>query len=190
MYKLLMAVLVCFGLSACVPVLVVGGAATAGGSIIYNKRTFKTMMYDRSTSSTANARIAANTQLQGNVNITVATYNGIVLMVGEAKTEQDKDTAQQIVAALPHVRRIYNEVIIGPASDRKTRIASSVITSQVKAAMLTTPGVRSTQVKVVTNDRVVYLMGLVSHSEGNQMAEAARKVSGVTKVVKVFEYED
>jgi osmotically-inducible protein OsmY len=189
MYKFLIAILMCFGLSACIPALVVGGA-TAGGSVIYNKRSFKTMMYDRSTSSNANGLIGANPQLKGNVNFTVATYNGIVLMVGTAMTEQDKDLAQQIVTALPHVRRVYNEVQIGPALDHKTRIASSVITSQVKAAMLTTPGVRSTEVKVVTNDRVVYLMGLVSHTEGNRMTEAARKVSGVTKVVRVFEYED
>ena len=189
MYRILAIILICFGLCACVPVALVGGA-TAGGAIIYNKRSIKTMLRDRAIASTADEKIKNNPQLHGKAFISVAAYNGIVLMVGVAQTQAEKDLAQQIVSALPNVRRIYNEVRIGKRADHRTRAYSGIITGQVKAALLTTPGVRSNQIKVVTNNRVVYLMGIVTRSQGHKAAQATRQVSGVRKVVKVFEYED
>ena len=189
MYKFILAILFCFGLSACVPALVVGGAA-AGGAVIYNKRSFKTMLHDRSISSSSSYQIRNDPELVGQTRISIATYNGIVLMFGNAQTQAAKDRAQAIVAAQPYVRRVYDEVIVGPSPNRRTRAHSAIITSQVRASMLTTPGLRSTQIKVVTDNKVVYLMGWVSHSQARMAADVARRVSGVRKVVKVFEYED
>jgi osmotically-inducible protein OsmY len=45
-------------------------------------------------------------------------------------------------------------------------------------------------VKVVTDDVVVYLLGLVKRNDAESAVEIARSTSGVKKVVKVFEYLD
>lgn len=187
MKKLILAIMVCLSMSACVPVLLVG-SATAGGAIIYNKRSVKTMLRDRNISSAGSTLI---TKKFGNqARISVATYNGIVLMVGNAQSQAIKDQAQQIVAALPNVRRIYNEIIVGPSPSTKTTLNSGWITSKVRTSLLAKPGMRSTQIKVVTNQGVVYLMGWVSHAQARMAADVARRVTGVKKVVTVFEYED
>ena len=55
--------------------------------------------------------------------------------------------------------------------------------------MLGKPGLHSTQIKVVTNNKVVYLMGFTSHRQADLAVDTARRVTGVVKVVKVFEYE-
>ena len=43
---------------------------------------------------------------------------------------------------------------------------------------------------MVTENGVVYLMGLLSHNEGKLAVEVVRQVYGVQKIVTAFEYID
>ncbi|WP_304985560.1 BON domain-containing protein [Coxiella-like endosymbiont] len=55
--------------------------------------------------------------------------------------------------------------------------------------MLGKSGLHSSNLKVVAENKVVYLMGMVSPKQAAMAADVARRISGVEKVVKVFEYE-
>src|SRR5262249_27678907 len=96
--------------------------------------------------------------------------------------------AYNLVNNIPHIKRIYNEVVITQPTSNMVRSKDTWITTKVVTKMLAEKGLRSTQIKVVTENSVVYLMGLVTHSQGNLAAVVASQVSGVTQVVKLFEY--
>lgn len=174
-------------LSGCLPVAFVAGA-TAGGAVVYDNRGFKTIASDQKTSMQAESKINADPELKDQVHIVIATFNRIVLMTGQAPTPELRQKAYEIVSTLPNVKRIYNEVTVSEPTPMSVRSKDTWITTKVKTAMLAEKGLHSTQIKVVTENKVVYLMGYVSRSQANLAALVASKVSGVQKVVKLFEY--
>ena len=127
------------------------------------------------------------------MHVNITSYNGVVLLTGQAPTETLRQQAQDIVAATEKVRAVHNEMTIAAPNSLLTRSSDTLITAKVKTALFNIKGLDDfdpTRVKVVTEDGIVYLMGLVYHREGDAVTEEARKVGGVMKVVKVFEYLD
>ena len=84
--------------------------------------------------------------------------------------------------------RVYNEITVGPATTRWQRTKDAWITTKVKSELLAKPGLHSTEIKVVTENGVVYMMGKLSHRQADMATDVERKVDGVRTVVKVFEY--
>jgi len=176
-------------LSGCLPAAALVVGATAGGAIVYDKRPAKVMVRDREISDQAQEAINEDSILRGRAHIAIATFNYVVLMVGQAETPELRDRAYNLVSRVKYVRRVYNEVSIGKPTPTGKRASDTWITTKVKSAMLTKSGLSSSQIKVVTENGVVYLMGLVSPQQAALAVEAARRVNGVTKVVKVFQYD-
>lgn len=176
-------------LSGCIPVILVAVGATAGGAIIYDKRSTATIMTDVDIANRALAKINQDPQLKGKVKVGISVFNHLVLMVGQAQTEELKQRAYEDVSEVDHITRIYNQIEVSKILTFKDRSADSWITSKVKTAMLATKGLSSSQIKVVTENKVVYLMGIVSSKQAELATSAARKVTDVRKVVQVFEYE-
>jgi len=116
--------------------------------------------------------------------------NGIVLLTGEAATPEARDQVLTQVRSIDGVRRITNEMRISAPSGYGSRSLDALITSAVKSRMLVSPDFDPTRIKVVTENSVVYLMGLVTRAEGNQAVTLTTRIDGVTGVVKVFEYID
>lgn len=189
MKKLLLSLIFCAPLlSGCVAAAVVGGA-TVGGAVIYDKRSFATMNKDANATRHAQHLIDHSEELKGRSHIAIATFNHKMLMVGEAQTPELKNYAYKLLKDnVKNVNQIFNQVKIEGASSFSQRADDSWLTTKVKTAMLAAKELHSTEVKVVTEDGDVYLMGLVSRKQGNLAANTARRVSGVKKVIKVFEY--
>jgi len=114
----------------------------------------------------------------------------MVLLSGETPTEDLKIRANAIAAKSTQVKKVFNEITIGAPSSMLSRSSDSYITAKVKIALLRTPGENfdSTHIKVVSENGAVFLMGLVTEEEANIATEKASGVSGVQKVVKLFEY--
>jgi len=189
MIKTLLPLLCCLPLlSGCVAAAAVGGA-TVGGAVLYDKRSFATMNQDTIASRKAQHLIDHSKTLKGRSHIAVSTFNHKLLMIGEAQTPELKDYAYNLIKNnVKHINQIYNQVKIEGAASFSQRADDSWLTTKVKTAMLGAKGLHSTQIKVVTEGGDVYLMGLVSHKQGELAANVARRVSGVRKVIKVFEY--
>lgn len=181
--------LLTLALSGCIPVILVAVGATAGGAIIYDKRSTATIMADVDIANRALAKINQDPQLKGKVRVEISVFNHLVLMVGQAQTEELKQRAYEDVSEVDQITRIYNQIEVSKILTFKDRSADSWITSKVKTAMLATKGLSSSQIKVVTENKVVYLMGIVSSKQAELATSAARKVTDVRKVVQVFEYE-
>jgi len=116
------------------------------------------------------------------------TFNGIVLLVGQAPTPALHRRAYRITRSVRHVRRIFNQITLEHPTPPTTRTNDTWITTKVKAALLGKKGLHSTQIKVVTENGTVFLMGLTSMQQAKLAANTTRRVHGVIKVVKLFEY--
>ncbi len=119
----------------------------------------------------------------------VISHNGVVLLIGQVESEQLKILATEIASqASTKIKRIHNELEVTEKSSFMDRSSDVWIATKVRTLMLTDNQVPSSQVRVIAENGAVYLMGLISQADGDNAAKVARNVSGVTKVVKVFEY--
>jgi osmotically-inducible protein OsmY len=123
-----------------------------------------------------------------NAHINITSYNLSVLLTGEVPDEKTKAEAAEAVRKVPNVKGITNELSIAGNSSLASRSNDALITTNVKTRFLGANGFSSNHVKVVTEAGVVYLMGIVTKAEGDAAADVARTTSGVSRVVKVFEY--
>ena len=165
--------------------VLVGGAIVGSSMVATDRRTSGTQLEDQSIEFKSIKRIGDVIGDRGHLNVT--SYNRLVLVTGEVPTEADKASVEQAVARIDNVRSVINEVGVMVSSSIGTRSNDTLLTSKVKASMVDAKDVQSGAYKVVTERGVVYLMGRVTEREANRAAEIARGVSGVVKVVKVFE---
>lgn len=171
-------------LSACVP-LVVGGSFLGGTLLATDRRTSGAQLEDQGIELRASNRLGDNLGDRGHINIT--SYNRQVLLTGEVPTESDRKLAEQVVSGVDNVRSIVNELVVSGNSALTQRSSDTLITGQVKAAMVDAKDIYPTAFKVVTERGVVYLMGRVTQREADRATEVTRGVSGVQKVVRVLE---
>ena len=120
--------------------------------------------------------------------ISAVSVNGIVLLVGQVANEEMKNEANRAIESVAGIRKIHNQIRIGSNIGVTTQTHDSWLTSKVKAQLLTAKNISSNNIKVVTENAEVFLMGLVSDAEAEQAVNIARNVSGVERVIKVFEY--
>ncbi|EAR59731.1 BON domain-containing protein [Neptuniibacter caesariensis] len=123
-------------------------------------------------------------------NISVTSYNGIVLLTGQAPSDAALQEAEQIVSQVRKVRKIHNEIKISGVSSAMSRTNDTWITTKVKSELLLNETIDGARIKVVTDGGTVYLMGLVSAQEADTAINIVRNITGVLKIVKVFEYVD
>ena len=172
------------GLSACVPV-VVGGAALGGAMVATDRRTSGAQLEDEGIELRANNRLSENFGDRAHVNIT--SYNRQVLLTGEVPTAQDQQRIAEMISKVENVRSVVNEVAVLGTSTLAGRSNDSYITGKVKATLVDAKNIQANSVKVVTERGVVYLMGRVTQREATHISDLVRGVSGVQKVVRVFE---
>jgi osmotically-inducible protein OsmY len=171
----------------CAP-LVIGGAAATGFAVSEDRRTVGTITEDAAIEAKTSSRIGDG--LKGSIHVNATSYNGIVLLTGEVPDAKSKDQAGRIAQAVEKVRSVYNELAVGPVTALSVRTNDSVTTSKVKARFLDGQKFNPLHVKVVTENGVVYLLGLVRKQEAADATEITRTTSGVSKVVRLFEYID
>jgi osmotically-inducible protein OsmY len=175
-------------LQGCTPA-VVGGAVATGVVVAEERRTVGTITEDEAIELKALNRIGQNQKLK-DAHINVTSYNRMVLLTGEVPDEAAKATAEKIARAIENVRGVYNELQVAGNSSLTSRANDSYLTSKVKARFVEAQKFSPLHVKVVTENGVVYLLGLVKRKEADDATEIARTTGGVRKVVRVFEYLD
>ena len=165
----------------------VGAGAATGAAIAYDRRTTGTMVDDELIEFKVIDAIRRDQQLWNQIHLNATSFNNIVLLTGEAPTEELRGRTGSLIRDIPKVRRVQNEIAIAAPSSMLSRSSDTWITGKVKTNMLTNDR-ESARIKVITENGSVYLMGLVTRAEADAATEIARKVSGVQRVVKVFEY--
>lgn len=162
------------------------GTAVMGTFAATDRRTFGAQTEDKSIMLKGEMRAASLVGNQGHVS--VASFNRKVLLTGEVRDEQMKSAVEREIAGIEGVQSIANELAIAGPANYTSRANDSLITSKVAASFVDAKDLFANSLKVVTDRGTVYLMGRVTQREGDRAAEVASGVSGVQRVVKVFEY--
>ncbi len=186
--SVILSVLICLPLSGCIPAAFVAGAG-ATGAIVYDKRSVKTMVQDRDMTNAVLKVISRDPDLSEQSHITIASFNHVMLLAGQAPTDALRVRAYQIASEAPNVKRIYNQITVEQPLSKKDQANDAWITTKVKSAIVAQKGLNSSQIKVVTENKIVYLMGILTPGQADLAATVASQVSGIEKVVKIFEYE-
>lgn len=171
-------------LAGCFPVI--AGAMGTGVAMATDRRPAATQTVDRGLQLEAESTI--NSRYSGQARVSVTAFNRKVLLTGEAKDDNVKQQIDQYVRGLPNARVVINELEIVSSPGFMTQSQDAYLTSKVKTLLMTAEGVPSNSIKITTEKGVVYLLGVVTAAEGDRATDVARNASGVTKVVKAFDY--
>jgi osmotically-inducible protein OsmY len=188
MRQLAIALLVILPLLQGCTAALIGGAAAGGYMVAEDRRTVGTMTEDEGIEIKTSNRIG--NRFKEAVHLNATSYNRMVLLTGEVPDAATKTEAERIARAVENVRGVYNELAIAGVSAYAVRTNDSVLTSKVKARFVDAGKFHPLRVKVVTENSIVYLMGLLKKQEAQDATEIARTTSGVQKVVRLFEYID
>lgn len=168
--------------------LLVGGAAT-GAAVANDARTTGTLIEDQAIEVRAARALSRDDEIDQQAHINVTSYNEVVLLTGQAPNETLRERAGRIVAGVAKVRHVYNEIEVAAPSSILSRSNDTMLGTKVKAKLFTLSDFDATRVKVVAENDVVYLMGILTEAESDKVAEYVSRIGGVQRVVKLFEYK-
>ena len=173
---------------ALVPGAMTGAVGAAGAVAGQERRTPGTFIDDELIEHKVASAIAEDVLLSDQTHINATSFNGIVLLTGEAPGESLRTRITEIARSIDKVRGVQNEIALLAPSTLLARAGDAVVTGKVKAALFRDKEISAGRVKVVTERGVVYLMGLLRQEEVDRATEIARRVGGVQRVVKVVDY--
>jgi osmotically-inducible protein OsmY len=170
-------------LGGCAAVAIGGALGTA--LVVSDRRTAGVQLEDQNIELKTLTRIRETVGDRGHVNAT--SFNRMVLITGEVPTEADRVAMEQTIARIENVRSTVNDLAVMAPSSLTARSNDAILTSKVKATFIDAKDLHATAVKVLSERGTVYLMGRVTEREATRAVELARGISGVQKVVRVFE---
>jgi osmotically-inducible protein OsmY len=175
-------------IQGCAGVVVGGAAATATAA--HDRRTFGVYIEDQSIEFKAGEQLASDAELRMQCQINVTSYNRVVLLTGQAANQELRNRAERLVSGVEQVRRVVNEVEIGSFASLGELTRDAGLTTEIKFRLtqIDLPDFDPLRVKVITERGVVFLMGLLTQAEAAAVTDLVRHVSGVRRVIKVFEY--
>ncbi len=164
-------------------------AAGAGTAVMVtqDRRTSGAYIEDQNIETKISKALEQQFGKNDKVHVNVTSFNRYVLLSGQVPDQATKTQVGVTALGIENVRNVQNELVVGPVTSGSQGATDAYITSKVKAQFLTENKFNPNHVKVVTDDNVVFLMGLVTAKEADDATEIARSTSGVTKVVRVFE---
>ncbi|MEZ5573655.1 MAG: BON domain-containing protein [Halioglobus sp.] len=155
-----------------------------------NERTLAQIIEDDNIETKITVNIHAENEAYEGSHLVIVSYNGYVLLAGQVNDTILKAEATKVARNVKGVRRIYNELEIGPPTSALTRTNDAWITARIKSSLLSNNDIEGTQIKVVTENGVVFLMGLATRKNADLASDIASRVSGVDRVVRLFEMLD
>lgn len=186
--RLMMTLALLLALGACAPIM----DATSDGPIRENpgKRSFGSKLDDQRIEDITKVNIKKISPQLRKAHFDVVSYNGVVLLIGQVQTDEFRSRAASVASNTLRVRQVQNALTVGPNTSAAVRMYDAWLTTKVKTKFAFNNDINGQRIKVVTENGVVYLMGLVSQREGDRAAGVAQRTGGAQRIVKAFEYID
>ncbi len=190
MKKILVIAGLAFLLQGCIAGVFVAGGAAGTSAIAGDSRSLQTINDDNNITYQAERMIESTPALVNQTHIVVATYNHVVLLAGQAPTQELRDQAVQLVRTLPNVKidRIFNEITLAQPTGAMRRSKDAAVTTNIRTRMLTTTNLKSNQFKIITENGTVFLMGLATREQADIAVAVIRNSTGVHRVVRLVQY--
>ncbi|EPV5002578.1 BON domain-containing protein [Vibrio vulnificus] len=174
-----------WALSGCAGLFIAGAATTA--NLVTDTRTTKEIWQDNNIEFEI-AAIGNKAPHRGKVRIVASSYNGTVVLMGQASTSEERSGFEQQARSIKGVQVLHNQVKVKAPLSVSQISNDSWITTKVKSALLTDESLNSVKIKVITEDGDVFLFGYVNSEQAEKATEIARNISGVKQVVRAFQY--
>ena len=175
------------GLSGCFGLAVTGAAV--GTMAALDRRSLGAQTEDQSIELRGLRELNQEINTPGTGSISITSFNRRVLLSGQADTEATRKKAEEVIRTrVPNIKDIFNEVEVTGTADFVTRTKDTGLTARVKTGLVRERNTSANAIKVVTERSTVYLLGIVTHEEGERAAIISSRVSGVTRVITLFEY--
>ena len=162
--------------------------AVAGGFLVYKRHAVENFANDARIKTEINNAYFQIPEIWDQNHIVVGCVNSYVLLAGEARTPAIKQQAVALAKKVSGVAKVYDNISIGEPVSFFQQTKDTTITAIIKTKMFFAENFDPSGMKVITDNNVVYLLGVVSPQQADQAADIASKTTGVTKVVKVFQY--
>lgn len=163
-------------------------AAVTGAQVALNHDHIQKTLNDQYITTQAYRKIYKDNDHFADANISIATFHQKVLLAGQVASPAEKKAAEQLIKDIPDVERVYNVTEVTPASSALIRMSDTWITAKIKSRLIATNDIDPSQIKVVTENGTVYLMGTLLTDQANVVTDIARTTNGVQNVVKIFTY--
>jgi|SRR5579862_9924704 len=171
-------------------IFVVGAAAGAAAvAVVYDHRTIANTIQDTKLANSVSDAIKAVPALHDESHIEITAFNNVVLLTGETPNAAWREQAETLAKSAAGNVRVYNQISIQGPTSALTRTSDSWLTTKIKAQMLAEEDLKSSSIKVITENGVVYLIGSVTQQQANIAVDIARQASGTQKVIKIFQYK-
>jgi osmotically-inducible protein OsmY len=189
MKKIFIILILSLGLQGCLAGAFVAGSAATGG-LVTDPRPINTIKLDEEINFRINRKLTNDPVLNAEANISAVSYNQVILLTGQAYDEKLKAKAKHYAKSIPNVRRVFNEITLGIPTPVYRRAQDVGITSAVKTKMFASRALKSNDFKIVTENGVVYILGISTPKQADLAVSIARDSSGVKKVVKLIQYRE
>lgn len=163
-------------------------AAITGAQAVYNRHSIKNNLNDHYIALKAERDIYLDSNRFKNTNVTVASFNGVVLIAGQVPHPEQRKEVAQIVKKIPGINELHNLLSVSTPTSALTRVSDTWITAKIKSKLIATNEIDPDTIKVVTENGTVYLMGIIPHEQADIAIDLARTTDGVQSVVKIFSY--
>lgn len=162
--------------------------ASSGAQAIYNRNALQKKLSDHYITMQANRKIYIETDRYKDSHISVSTFNNEVLLTGEVTHASKRKEIERKIQQIDGVNKVYNLTTVSTPSPPLIQISDTWITAKIKAKLIATNEVDPDIIKVVTENGIVYLMGILPPEQANSAVQIARTTDGVQSVVRVFYY--
>ena len=168
------------------PVVVAGGAVA--GAAVADRRSGNAILDDQTIQLQISKAIYKDKALKKDVHVNVTSFNGVVILTGEAPNANQRQQAAEHARRVDKVNRVYNELLLAPRSTLESRSRDALLCTKLKSVLIGVKNVNPLHIKIVCEVQNIYLMGIVSREEATAATEALRRVEGVKQVLTYFEY--
>ncbi|PXX99548.1 BON domain-containing protein [Halomonas sp. LBP4] len=176
------------GLAGCTAVTGVTHPGTIDEN--YRERTLGTKVEDESIETKISHNLRRTDARLGDARINVDAYNGVVLLTGQAPSEELRQMATDIAGEVRNVREVHNELTVAANLPASQRLSDTWVNTRIRTNLASNESIDSGRIRVITENASVYLMGIVSRAEADRIVEAVSRIGGVQRIVKVFDYID
>ena len=180
--RLILILLTCSFLQSCM------NAAVSSAQAVYNRHTIQTTLNDHYVAMKSEREIYLDNNRFQNTHVSVSSFNGVVLLAGEVPEPEQKQEIEQIVKKISEADEIHNLITITPPISPLIQLSDTWITTKIKSKLIATNGVDPGQIKVITENGTVYLMGIIPREQAAIAIDLARTTEGVQDVVTIFGY--
>ena len=176
-------------LQGCITAAIIGAGATATAKVATDPRTAGTQVDDATLNSRMGIKLKNNGPQFIGARIVSSTYGGDIILTGQANSEQI-EKAESLAYEIEGVKKVYNQIRVSQPVGSGTITNDSWITTKVKSQLILNAKTKARNIKVVTENSEVFLIGIVTSEEGKAAAQLASQVDGVKKVITLFTYSE